>query len=75
MGLKFFKIKWPVIQSGGEAETVIHQHHLACPVAVVHPADLGDGHMGLIYNDQAVLRKEVEKGERRISLLTEFQMP
>jgi hypothetical protein len=43
---------------------VLHERALAGHVALVHAADLRDGHVRLVYNEQEVLREVVEQAGR-----------
>ena len=61
LGFKFAEVQRPVIQRGGQAEAVIHQGLLAGPVAEVHAPHLGQGHVGLVYNKEEVLREIVHQ--------------
>ena len=62
--LEFRVIERPVIQRGGEAETVINQDLLAGDIAVEHAAELWDGHVRLIDKDEVVLGEVVEERPR-----------
>ena len=75
VSLKFFKIERPVVQRRRQAEAIFHQGRLAGPVAVIHGADLGNGHMGLVHDDQKIVREEVHQGQRGLPRLAKVQMP
>ena len=68
-GLELLKRQGPVVQGAGKAEAVLHQIHLPRQVPVEHAADLGDGDMALVHDDQVVLREIVHQGEGRFSRL------
>ena len=74
MLLKFLKTEGAVIQGGGQAETIIHQGLFPGPVSVVHGADLGDGHVRLVDNDQEIPVKEIHQGQGRFAGLHKVQM-
>ena len=59
--LEFMKAEGTVIQGGGQPKAVLHQGGLARAVATVHAANLGDGDMAFIDEDQVVVRKIVEQ--------------
>ena len=43
---------------------MLHKRQLARPVAVIHPAHLGDGNVGFIHDKEKVLREIVEETRR-----------
>ena len=51
----------------GQAEAVLDQRELAGAVAVVHPADLRDGHVRLVDHDEKVGREVVEQARRALA--------
>ena len=75
VSLKFLEIQRPVVQRRRQAEAILHQSRLAGPVAVIHGADLGNGHMGLVHDDQKIVREEVHQGQRGLPRLAKVQMP
>ena len=60
MGFKFLKIQGSVVQCGGQTETVIHQGLFSRAVSGIHAADLWDRHMGLVHDDQKIIREEIQ---------------
>jgi hypothetical protein len=46
----------PIVEGAGQAEAVLHQRSLARPVATEHPAQLRDRDVGLVHEDQRVVR-------------------
>jgi len=56
--LKLIESQRAVIHGRGEAEAVFNQGAFTRAVTVVHPPNLGDGHMGLV-NDEQVITGEV----------------
>ena len=75
MFLKLIKIQRPVILCRWQTESVIHQCPLAGLIPMVHRPHLRYGHMGLIYNDQEILRKVVHQGIGRLSWSQPGQVP
>ena len=57
----------PVVQGRGQAEAIVDQGLLARAVAAVHGADLGDGDVALVDEEQGILGKVVEQGGRRLA--------
>ena len=74
MSLKLLEIQRPVIQSRGQTEAVIHQSILSGTVSCIHAPYLGNGHMGLVNNDQKVIRKEIQQSHGRLSRFGSRQM-
>ena len=60
----------PVVQRGGQAEPVIDEGALAGGVPLVHGADLGDRHVGLVDDQEEVLGEVVQEGVGRGAGLT-----
>ena len=54
-----------VVHRGGQAEAVVDEGALARHVALEHRADLGDGHVRLVDDQQEVVREVVQEGVRR----------
>ena len=75
MGLKFLKVKRTVVQCRRQTETVVHQCHFPGTVPCIHPPYLGQGNMGLIYDDQIIILEEVHQAMGRFALLGARQMP
>ena len=74
MSLEFRELQRAVVQRGGQTEAVAHQGLLAGAVSPVHSPDLGNGHVGLIDNNQKIIVIEVHEGHGRFALLHEIQM-
>ena len=60
--LKFLKLEGTVVKGAGQAEAVVHQGGLSCPVTVVHGVDLGKGHVTLVNEQDEVLGEIVQQG-------------
>ncbi|SIN00422.1 Uncharacterised protein [Mycobacteroides abscessus subsp. abscessus] len=54
----------PVIQGRGQPEAVLHQGALAGHIALVHPADLRHRHVGLVDDQQEVIREVIQQAVR-----------
>ena len=65
LGLKLFKLEWPVVQRAGQAKTVSHQGGLARPVTVVHGVELADHDVAFVQKHHCVLGQVVAQGRRR----------
>ena len=74
MGLKLLKIQWAVIQGRRQAESIIHQCLLSRPVTEIHAADLRKRDMGLVHDDQEIIREIVEQRTRRLSRCRSHKM-
>ena len=74
VGLELRELQGPVVQGRGQAEAVADQGLLAGPVAAVHGPDLGDGHVGLVDDDEKIVVVEVHEGHGRLALLHEVQV-
>lgn len=59
MAFKFFKTKGTVVQCRRQTKAIVYQGIFARAVSCIHAPNLGNGHVGLIYNDKEVIRKEV----------------
>ncbi len=55
----------PVVDRGRQPEAELDQVALAGHVALVHAADLRDGHVGLVDDEQEVFREVVDEGGGR----------
>src|SRR5690349_18725505 len=58
----FVEFKRPIVQRTGKAEAVLNQRGLATMVACEHATHLWHGRMGLINEQQIVIRKKIEQG-------------
>ena len=72
--LELVELQRAVVVGGGQAEAVVHQRLLAGEVAVVHGANLGDGHVALVHQNQQILGEVVQQGERRLAALTTVEV-
>lgn len=61
---KLLELQWSVVGSGGESEPVFNEIRLARLVASVHGLNLRYGYMGLVNDQQEILREIVEQAER-----------
>src|SRR5690606_40197459 len=57
----------PVVQRRRQPEPVLHQRLLARTVTAVHAADLRDGYVGLVDENDDVFRQVVEQGRGRLT--------
>jgi len=53
---------------------VLHQDLLASPISVVHAPDLGKGDVGLVHEEEKILREEVQQRARRLAGQTAVQI-
>ena len=60
------EVEGPVVQGRGQAEPVVHQGLLARAVAVEHAPHLGQGHVGLVHEQDEVLGEVVQERGRRL---------
>ena len=72
--LELVPLEGAVVQAGGQAKPVLHQHGLARPVAVEHAPNLGQRDVRLVHEQQKVLREEVDQRARRLSVLSSVQV-
>ena len=63
--LKLLELQRPVVEGRGQAEAVVHQRLLPCPVAPVHRPHLRQRHMRLVHEQHEVLREVVQQRHRR----------
>ena len=56
-----------VVERRRKPESVLDQRFLARAIAAIHPAELGDGHVALVDEEQRIARKVVEQGRRRLA--------
>lgn len=73
--LPFLETQRPVVQCRRQTETELHQRLLARAVALVHRADLRNGHMRLVDDQQRVRRQVVEQRRRRLAGRLAGEMP
>ena len=60
-GVPFLELQGPVVHAGGQAEAVFGEREFAAVVAPVHAADLGDGDVAFIGEDDARCRGCIQK--------------
>ncbi len=65
--LELVEAQRPVVERTREPETVLDQRLLARAIAAVHAAELGDGDVALVDDQQRVVRQVVEQGRRRLA--------
>ncbi len=65
-GLELVELERPVVQRRRQPEAVLHQGLLAGPVPFEHGADLRNGNVGFVDDQQTVPRQIVEQGGRRL---------
>ncbi|CAM5492436.1 hypothetical protein SGRIM128S_02196 [Streptomyces griseomycini] len=63
--LELLPLQRPVVQGGGQPEAVVDEGALAGGVALVHGADLRDGDVRLVDDEEEVVREVVQQGVRR----------
>ena len=69
------KRKRSVVVSRLQSETEIDEVLLSRPVAVIHRADLRNGHMTFVDESYEILREIIEKSERRIAGFSAVEIP
>ncbi len=65
----FLEAQRPVVHAGRQAEAVFGERRLAAKIAAIHAADLRDGDVALVDEDQRVVRQILEQGGRRLARL------
>ena len=65
--LPFIELQRPVVHRRGQPEAELHQGFLARAVALVHAAQLRNGHVGLVHDQQGVIGQVIEQGGRRLA--------
>ena len=63
----FLEAQRPVVHAGGQAEAVFGERRLAAEVAAIHAADLRDGDVALVGEDEGVVGQIFEQGRRRLA--------
>ena len=66
-GFPFLKAEGTVVDAGGQAETIFGKGCLAAEVALEHAADLRNGNVAFIDEDQRVVRQVFKQGWRRFA--------
>ena len=70
VGEELGELEGPIVPAGGQAPPELDECVLAGPVPQEHPPDLGNGDVGLVDEDEEILRKEVEQRVRRLARLS-----
>ena len=65
--LELLEVERPVVERRRQAEAELDERLLARAVAAVHAADLRDGHVALVDDEQEVLGEVVEQRGRRLA--------
>ena len=66
-GVPLLEAQRTVVHAGGQAEAVLRQRRLAPEVAAIHAADLRDGDVALVDEDQRIVGDVFEQRRRRIA--------
>src|SRR5690606_36418874 len=66
-GVPLVELERAVVDAAGQAEAVLRQGRLAAVVAAVHAADLADGDVALVDEQQGVVGDVFEEGGRRLA--------
>ena len=61
------EVQGPVVERGGQPEAVFDEHFLSRSVAGVHPANLGDGLVALVDDDEGVGRQVIQQRRGRLA--------
>ncbi len=64
------KTQRAVIERAGKSKTVFNERPLTRGIALVHPANLRDGHVGFIDHGEEIIRKVIQQAVRGFSLLS-----
>ena len=72
--LEFLKAQGAVVKRAGQAEAVGDQRLLARAVAVVHRANLRQGDVAFIDEDDVILREVIQQGIRRVAGLSAVEI-
>ena len=63
----FLEAQRPVVHAGGQAEAVFGERRLAAEVAAVHAAELRNGDVAFVDEDERVVGDVFEQGRRRLA--------
>ena len=63
--IKLVEIQRPVVVGARQAEPIIDQIFLAGEIPAEHAANLGQGHVGFVHEEQIVVRKIIEQSKGR----------
>ena len=66
-GFEFVEIERAVVESRGKAETVFDEGLFAGAIAAEHAADLGDGDVAFVDDDEEIVGKIVDEAGRRFA--------
>ena len=72
--LELVPLQRPVVQAGGQPESVFHQHGLAGAVAVEHAPNLRQRDVGLVHDHQEVLGEEIDQRAGRVADVAPVQV-
>ena len=61
-GVPFLEAQRPVVDAGGQAEAIFGERRLAVEVAAEHAADLRDGDVAFIDEDEGIVRADIRTG-------------
>ena len=65
--LPFLEAQRAVVEAGRQAEAIFGERRLAAEVAAIHAADLRDGDVALVGEDERVVGQIFEQGRRRLA--------
>ena len=71
--LHLFEFERAVVKRRGQAEAILHQRFFTGKIAAVHGADLGQGDMALVHEEQKILREIIQQGGRHTARRTARQ--
>jgi len=60
-GLKFQKIQWTVVERAWQAKSMLDQNGFARFVAFIHAADLRNGRVRFVNDEQIIVRQKIEE--------------
>ena len=72
--LELLEAQRTVVDSGGQAESVLHQIDLSGAIATIHRAHLRQRYVALVDHHQVILRKVVEQAEGTTALRTPVEI-
>ena len=74
LALKLFEVQRTVVKGRRKTEPIIHQRSLSGTVTCIHSPHLGNRNMGLIHNNEKIVREEIHQGHRRCPFRHKVQM-
>ena len=66
-GVPLLEAEGAIVHAAGQAEAVFGQGGLAAKIAAIHGAELADGDVALVDEDQGVIGEIFEQGRRRLA--------